>query len=169
MPKRKRAEVARIGWKRKGEIDVSREREPSCSGVSKPKQCKLGDNELMVLEIEAVKDGKTGVNCAAREYGVPRTTLKDRLLGRVENGKNPGHHPYLTAQEEDELAAFLKKAAQVGYGKTKREVLLILQKALEQTNNKPDKFNGDGWYHRFMQRHCLNVWLTHCHMPDPLQ
>lgn len=90
MSKRKRAEVARVGWKRKGEIDVSRECQPSCSGVSKPKQHKLWDNEPMVLaRIEAVKDRKVGENCAAREYGVARTTLKDRNSGRVEHGKNP--------------------------------------------------------------------------------
>ena len=94
MPRRKREEAAGVGWKkRKGEIDVSRECEPSCSGVSKPKQCKLWDNKLMVLAIEVVKDRKVGVNCAAREYGVSSTTLKDRLLRRVEHGKNPGHPP----------------------------------------------------------------------------
>jgi len=36
--------------------DVSREREPHCSSVSKPKQRTLWDNESMVLAIEAVKD-----------------------------------------------------------------------------------------------------------------
>ena len=84
MPKRKRTEVARAGWKkRKGDVDVARK---LCSGVSKPKQHKLWDNESMVLAIEAVKDGKMGVNCAAREYGAPRTTLKDRLSVKVEHG-----------------------------------------------------------------------------------
>ena len=41
----------------------------------------------------------------------------------------------------------------VGYGKTKREVLLIVQKTLEQKGTKPDDYNGEGWYFRFMQRH----------------
>ena len=107
----------------------------------------------MVLAIEAVKDGKMGVNCAAREYGVPRTSLKDRLSGRVEHGRKPGPLPYLTSEEEDELDSFLQKAAKLGCGKTKREVLLIVEKTLEQKGNKPEKFNGEGWYHRFMQRH----------------
>ena len=26
-------------------------------------------------------------------------------------------------------------------------------KTLEQKGDKPEKFNGEGWYHRFMQRH----------------
>ena len=37
----------------------------------------------MVRAIGAIKDGKMGVNHAAKEHGVPRTTLKDRLSGRV--------------------------------------------------------------------------------------
>jgi hypothetical protein len=56
--------------------------------------------------------------------------LKNRISGRVDHGKNPGRLPYLTAQEEGELASFLKEAVEVGHGKTKREVLLIVQKAL---------------------------------------
>ena len=32
-------------------------------------------------------------------------------------------------------------------------MLLIVQKTLEQKGNKPEHFNGEGWYHRFMQRH----------------
>ena len=94
-----------------------------------------------------------GVNLAAKEHGVLATTLKDRLSGRVEHGKKSGPMPYLTSQEEDELATFLKNASNVGYGKTKREVLLIVQKTLEQKGTKPDDYNGEGWYFRFMQRH----------------
>lgn len=128
MPKRKRTEAAKAGWKkRKGE---EKKRGSPCSGISKPKRRKLWDNKSMVLAIEAVKDREMGVNCAAREYGVPCTTLKNRISGRVDHGKNPGRLPYLTAQEEGELASFLKEAVEVGHGKTKREVLLIVQKAL---------------------------------------
>ena len=40
--------------------------------------------------IKSVMDGKLGVDRAADQYGVPRTTLKDRLSGRVIQGTNPG-------------------------------------------------------------------------------
>ena len=79
----------------------------------------------MVLVIEDVKNGKMGVHCAARGYGVLRTTLKDRLSSEVEHGKNPRRLPHLTSQE-DEL------------------VVLIVQKAKEQKGNKPEKFNEEG-------------------------
>ena len=35
------------------------------------------------------------------EYNLPRTTLKDRLAGRVKNGSKSGPDPYLTSSEED--------------------------------------------------------------------
>lgn len=42
--------------------------------------------------------------------------------------KNEDPMPYLDLHEEEKLATFLKEASRIGYGKTKREVLLILQK-----------------------------------------
>ena len=35
--------------------------------------------------LKAIAEGM-GVNRAAMEYGVPRTTLKDRVAGRVQHG-----------------------------------------------------------------------------------
>ena len=40
---------------------------------------------------------------AAKLYGVPPSTLKDRLSGRVVHDVNPGPKQYLTKQEEKEL------------------------------------------------------------------
>jgi len=36
--------------------------------------------------MKAVVEGCSSVNKAAREYGVPRTTLQDRITGRVVHG-----------------------------------------------------------------------------------
>ena len=40
--------------------------------------------------LKAVRDGILGVNRVALEFGVPRTTLKDRVSGRVIPNSNPG-------------------------------------------------------------------------------
>ncbi len=37
----------------------------------------------MIAAMDAVKNGLLGVNRAAMEFGVPKTTLKDRIAGRV--------------------------------------------------------------------------------------
>ena len=99
----------------------------------------------MLAAIEAVENGY-GVNQAAKEHGVPKSTLKDRLSGRVVHGTNPGPRPYLNKQEEDELADYLVQTAQVGYGKTRRQVKCIVEKVAEEKGTL--KGNGkvsDGW------------------------
>ena len=107
----------------------------------------------MLQAIEAVWSGSMGANRAARTYNVPASILKDRLSGRVKLGTNPGPAPYLTISEEDELAAFLIQLSEMGLGKTKREVLVIVQRVLEKKGRSTDSFKGEGWWLRFMQRY----------------
>ena len=56
---------------------------------------------------------------ASRDFGVPRSTLHDRVSGRVVHGVKPGPKPYLDNAEEKELGSYLKHCAKVGYGKTR--------------------------------------------------
>ena len=80
MPKRKRTEAARKGWKKRNSSD----------GKTPIKRRKQWDDDSMVEAMDVVKSGRLGVNRAADEYDVPRTTLKDRLAGRVEHGTKSG-------------------------------------------------------------------------------
>ena len=59
------------------------------------KRRKLWSDEAMVNAMAAVQSGEMGVNKAALEYGVPKTTLKDRIAGRVVHGKKPGPEPLI--------------------------------------------------------------------------
>ena len=70
--------------------------------------------------LEAVTEGKMGVNRAALEFNVPRTMLKDRVSGRVIRGSNMGPKMYLTYEEEKELVNFLLNCAKMGYAKTRQ-------------------------------------------------
>ena len=53
----------------------------------------------MIAAIGAVKSG-VPVKRAAEEHCVPRTTLRDRLSGRVVHGTKPGPKPYLSNEQE---------------------------------------------------------------------
>ena len=46
--------------------------------------------------IKAVVDGEMGVNWAADQYGVPRSTLKDRVSAKY--GARSGPQPYFVLQ-----------------------------------------------------------------------
>ena len=50
-------------------------------------------DEQMTAATKSVQEGKFGVNEAALQHGVPLTTLKDRLSGRVQHGAKPGPLP----------------------------------------------------------------------------
>jgi len=80
--------------------------------------------------LKAVAEGM-GVNRADMEYGVPRTTLKDRVAGRVQHGCKSGTSPYLTPEEEQELVDYLITCSNIGYPKKRDEVIGIVRKTPE--------------------------------------
>ena len=142
MPARtKRSGSAKKRWQQ-----ASSERVPLVRS-NRPAKLKQWNNSSMLQAMEAVRLGTMGVNEAARAHGIPPTTLKNRLSGRVKHGTLSGPEPYLTAAEETELSDFLVQSSKIGYGKTKREVFSIVEQTLKK------KFNGEGWWHRFVERH----------------
>ena len=72
---------------------------------------------LMSAALDAVLNNHLSGNKHTALHGVPLSTLKDRLSGRVTHGRKPGHKPYTTEQEEKELTDYLVLAAKVGYSK----------------------------------------------------
>ena len=84
------------------------------------------------MEALRMMNGELGVNCSALEHSVPRTTLKDQIAGRVKHGTKPRPVAYLDAKEEEELINFLFKCSRMGYGKTKCEVLQIVEDAAKR-------------------------------------
>ena len=55
---------------------------------------------------------------SANRAGVPQSTLKDRLSGRVIHGTKPRPKPYLTVDEEAKLSQHLLQSSAMGLGKT---------------------------------------------------
>ena len=61
---------------------------------------------------------------AAREYGVPESTLRDRTLGLVDaDNCISGSKRTFAVDEEHELAEDIKYMASMGYGYSKQEVI----------------------------------------------
>ena len=73
-----------------------------------------------------------GVNKAADEFGVPRSTLKDRLSGKVVHGTKSGPTPYLSGVEEDELVNFLLTSTDICLPKTRKQYYSLLKATLEE-------------------------------------
>ncbi len=54
----------------------------------------------------SVKEDGMSVRHAAIEFGVPKSTLQDRLTGKVQFGTTDGGKRYLSDTEEEELVSF---------------------------------------------------------------
>ena len=124
----------------------------SVKPANRPKVLKQWSNDSMLGAMQAVQTGEMGVNRAALEYGVPRTTLKDRISGRVLHGCKAGPKPYLTFEEEKELVDFLIKCSKMGYGKTRGEVLKIVEATVLKKGVQIYGTVSNGWWIRFRER-----------------
>lgn len=72
----------------------------------------------------AVKDNTMSIRKAALSYGVPKTTLIDRLSGRIDiDVLKPGTLPLFSHEQEALLARHLQTMSEVGYGYSRQETI----------------------------------------------
>ena len=98
----------------------------------------------------AVEKGEP-VRRAAEMFNVPKSTLHDHITGKVMFGARSGPDPYLTVEEEEELASFLIQTAKIGYPHTKKQILSLVQQIVDSKGIDTTVTNG--WWERFSQRH----------------
>ena len=99
-----------------------------------------------------VRQGRLSIRRAAESYQVPRSTLSDRVTGRVSEGSHSGPSRYLSDEEEAELVHFLVGSASVGYAKTKKDVLAIVSRIIEAKGGAKSTVSH-GWWESFRKRH----------------
>ena len=68
---------------------------------------------------------------AAVVYGVLKSTLGDRISGRVMEGANSGPQTYLEPEEEKELVIFLLKSCDIGYAKSRKQVIALVKRLMQ--------------------------------------
>ena len=79
----------------------------------------------MSRAVAAVVKCGISVRKAALMYGIPKSTLGDRITGRVLEGSKSGPLKYLSEQEEEELISFIIGCAEIGYPKTVIDILVF--------------------------------------------
>jgi hypothetical protein len=95
---------------------------------------------------------KMSIRRAAEEYGVPRTTLQDRVSGKIPLHANRGHRRLLTDPEEKALANIIVGCAFIGFAKSRQDILAIVQRIL-QTKGVTSAPVTHGWWYSFKKRH----------------
>jgi len=91
---------------------------------------------------------------AARQYGIPHNTLRDRVKGRVDpNTQMTGAGPLLTQEEEAKLVKHITYMADLGYGFTITEVVSkATDYAIHLGKRTPDKPLSVKWFKGFKRR-----------------
>ena len=95
-----------------------------------------------------VGDGKS-IWRAAMQYNVPRSTLFDRVSGRVQPGAVSGSPKYLTSTEEAKLAKFLSRCGAIWYARSKSEILALVQRVLDSRGKGQTVTHG--WWDSFQR------------------
>ena len=103
--------------------------------------------------MRAVYDGEMGVNQASREYGIPTTTLRDRISERVTHGTPMGARSYLNQHEDETLEDFLLTASSIGFGKTRAHVMMYAEMVAKEKNLLRKHHITGRWFDGFCKRH----------------
>ena len=105
----------------------------------------------MHMALDTILNHRSTVTQAAAEYSVPVSALGDHVRGRVKPGARSGPPKYMTNIEEAELVDFLLRCVSIGYPKTRKQVLAIVQRLLDSRNAQHTV--NDGWWASFCRRH----------------
>ncbi len=103
--------------------------------------------------LRAVSNNDLSLRQAANQFNVPKSTLHDRISGRVKPGAVPGAPRYLNEEEEEEVVWWLEGCAEIGYAKTVREVRGVVGAIVASKNNLESVVVSHGWWDRFRSRH----------------
>ena len=127
---------------------------PAAIGLEKQgKKRKLWTNEAIETAMRSVLDENTPISRAARNHGVPKSTLHNRISGNVTHGDKPGPKQLLSLVEEAEFSEFLH------YGKTSKEIRQIAGRVAVDKGGKKTPNVSYGWFYRFLQAKTATVVL----------
>ena len=109
----------------------------------------------MAAAVKAVEDGMS-LRKAAKLHNVLVETTRWRVLGKVAIDCKPGSATVFNVEEEEELADYVVKMADMGFGLTREDLRLTAYRLAEQLG-KPHPFlhemAGRGWLDGFLARH----------------
>ena len=111
----------------------------------------LEDRLQDALETWRAANGTLGLSYIARRFGVPRSTLNDRIAGRIPRKKQHQGMQRLTTEEEDSLKRWIKRLQAWGWPPRVEQTYSMATELLRAKGvTKP---LGINWSSKFMTRH----------------
>lgn len=122
--------------------------------VKKKKAPQYSDDHLLKA-VEAVKNGSSQF-AAAKLYGIPRSTLNNKITGKSQIGKKSGPGTVLSREEEKCIENWIICLAERGFPVGKRQLRRSVQLYLNENKRKTPfvgNYPGRKWYNGFLKRH----------------
>ena len=119
--------------------------------------------EGMKKAIEAVATQKKSLRQAAREYGVPATTLKRKIDTSLPAEAKPGPPTVLSKEEEERLVSYIITMAQMGFGLNPHDIRSLAYEIAENSGHNHPFLAGKDWFQAFTRRHKISMRI-----PQPL-
>ncbi|CAG2184851.1 unnamed protein product [Mytilus edulis] len=110
------------------------------------------NDTTLEMVVQLVKDGGISMRKAALAYGIPRSTIQDKVNGRTEIAARSGPKPVLSTTEESRIVEWCIEMAKIGYPRTRFELLHIVFGRRLQTKFR-DNLRGKDWYYSLKSRH----------------
>ncbi|XP_069128675.1 uncharacterized protein [Argopecten irradians] len=114
------------------------------------------DQKLVDNAVSAVKAGVMTIRRASQHFGVPKSTVGDRLSGRVLEGASPGKMPIFPLEVENGVADKIKQAGRMGFGITRAQLCLKmarLARNMQVSTPFRNGIPGKDWISGFQRRH----------------
>ena len=129
---------------------------PMVSGVrlgveGRPERYKQWTEMQMTSACELVRRGDMSCRRAAESFNIPPSTLNDRITGKTAMGAVGGPPRYLTDVEENELVNFLVGCSKVGYSRSRKQVIALVQRIVDAKGKQVTVTQG--WWVSFRKRH----------------
>lgn len=105
--------------------------------------------------LQAVKSGSSQF-AAAKKFGVPRSTLHNKVTGKTLMGKKPGPTTILSPEEECIIERWVCGLGVRGFPVTKRQLLRSVQLYLNINKRKTafkNNLPGRKWFNSYRERH----------------
>ncbi|KAG5841689.1 hypothetical protein ANANG_G00169370 [Anguilla anguilla] len=135
--------------------------------MRKAKTCKkrcLWSEEAMRSAIEACMEGMM-VREAVRLYQVPRSTLADRVKGRVSHGVTGGPRPILSKSGELSVVRYCQYMASHGHP-LNRSQCVAFGTSIRRERDPQAKPLSRTWWRNFRQRHCVELTMRTPNITD---
>ncbi|XP_035675976.1 uncharacterized protein LOC118415445 isoform X3 [Branchiostoma floridae] len=143
-----------------GDAKPSTSTEEPVKKKRKTRQLREWDKDKIEEILKDIAENKLTISTASRKYGVPRSTLYDKVQGKSALDANLGRPLVILQDEEDSINYYMKYRAEHGFPTTKKTILaLALEVHLRHCAENgtapkidPQKGLSKSWWKRFKER-----------------